>query len=192
MASSTFSLEYAAKNTPWYDGKGNLSGDESVEYMAQSKMYTVQFLDAKGKVISTQIILEGRDAKAPKDNPRKAADGKYYYVFKGWDTVYLDVQKDLTVKPIFEKKKMSTPTKPTTKPTTVPDETEAPYEPPVEEEPVVTEAPETAPPTTAAPTTAPPTTAAPATTLPPATTVAATEEVTESPVTEIPETQTTP
>ncbi|MBQ2825030.1 MAG: class B sortase [Clostridia bacterium] len=192
VASSSFSLEYAAKNTPWYDGKGNLQGEEAVEYMAQSKMYTVQFLDAKGKVISTQIILEGRDAKAPKEDPRKASDGKYYYVFKGWDTVYLDVQKDLTVKPIFEKKKMSTPTKPTTKPTTVPDETEAPYEPPVEEEPVVTEAPETAPPTTAAPTTAPPTTAAPVTTLPPATTVAATEEATETPVTEISETQTTP
>lgn len=192
VASSSFSLEHAAKNTPWYDGKGNLQGEEAVEYMAQSKMYTVQFLDAKGKVISTQIILEGRDAKAPKEDPRKASDGKYYYVFKGWDTVYLDVQKDLTVKPIFEKKKMSTPTKPTTKPTTVPDETEAPYEPPVEEEPVVTEAPETAPPVTEAPTTAPPTTAAPVTTLPPATTVAATEEVTESPVTEISETQTTP
>lgn len=187
VASSTFSLEYAAKNTPWYDGKGKLEGKEDVEYMAQSKMYTVQFLDANNKAISTQIILEGRDAKAPKDNPRKAAEGKYYFVFKGWDTVYLDVKKDLVVKPIFEKKKMPTETKPTTKPTT-----QAPTEAPAEtvapevDVPIVTEAPETTPPTTAAPpVTAPVTTVAPVTTAPPVNTEApATEEVTEAPATE--------
>lgn len=192
VASSTFSLEYAADNTPWYDGKGKLEGKEDVEYMAQSKMYTVQFLDANDKAISTQIILEGRDAKAPKEDPRKASDGKYYYVFKGWDTVYLDVQKDLTIKPVFEKKKMTVETKPTTKPTTAPPETE----PPTEEEPVVTEAPETTPateaPTTAAPavTTAPVTTAAPATTAAPVT-----EEPTQAPteaVTDTAETTSTP
>lgn len=182
-ASSSFWIEYKAGNTPWYDGEGKLEGDETVEYMAQSKMYTVQFLDANGKAISTQIILEGRDAKAPKENPRKASDGKYYYVFKGWDTVYLDVTKNLTVKPIFTKKEIN-PTKPTTKPTTAP-ETEAPYVPPVEDVPVVTEAPETLAPTTAAPATQPPTTALPTeapTTIPP---VSATEAPETQPTTEV-------
>lgn len=179
IASSSFSEEHKAGNTPWYDGKGKLKGDETVEYMTQSEMYTVKFLDANGKTISTQIILEGRDAKAPKNDPRKAADGKYYYVFKGWDTVYTNVKKDLTVKPIFTKKKMPTETKPTTEPTTLaPVETNAP---PVENEPIVTEAFETIPPTTKAPETVPPTTL-PATTATP--TEATITEPTEAPVIE--------
>ena len=157
-ASSSFWIEYKAGNTPWYDGEGKLEGDETVEYMAQSKMFTVQFLDAKGKAFATQIVLEGRDAKAPKEPPRKASDGKYYYVFKGWDTDFTNVTKDLMVKPVFTQKKLQVATKPTTKPTTVPPETEAPYEPPVDDEPVVTEAPETQPPQTQAPSTQPPTT----------------------------------
>ena len=177
-ASSSFWIEYKAGNTPWYDGEGKLEGDETVEYMAQSKMFTVQFLDAKGKAFATQIVLEGRDAKAPKEPPRKASDGKYYYVFKGWDTDFTNVTKDLMVKPVFTQKKLQVATKPTTKPTTVPPETEAPYEPPVDDEPIVTEAPETQPPQTQAPSTQPPTTvpateateapttAAPATTVP--------------------------
>ena len=178
-ASSSFWIEYKAGNTSWYDGDGKLEGDETVEYMAQSKMFTVQFLDAKGKAFSTQIILEGRDAKAPKDNPRKASDGKYYYVFKGWDTDYTNVTKDLTVKPVFTKKKLQVDTKPTTKPTTILPETEAPYVPPVEEEPIVTEAPETLPPATQAPQTQAPTTAPPV-------------EVTEAPTTLAPVVTTTP
>ncbi len=178
-ASSSFHIEYKANNTPWYDGEGKLEGDETVQYMAQSEMYTVQFLDAKGKAISTQIILEGRDAKAPKENPRKASDGTYYYVFKGWDSVYVNVTKDLTVKPIFEKKKIQKATQPTTKPTTVAPETEAPYVPPVEDEPIVTEAPETNPPVTQPPQTQPPVTQAP--TVP-----------TEAPATLPPETQSPP
>ncbi|MDO4419211.1 MAG: sortase [Ruminococcus sp.] len=182
-ASSSFSAEYKANNTPWYDGKGNLEGDETVLYMSQSEMYTVKFLDANGKTISTQIILEGRDAKAPKENPRKAADGKYYYVFKGWDSVYTNVTKDLTVKPIFTKKKMPTETKPTTEATTA-KPTEAPTPIPDTPTPVVTEAPETKPPKTEAPTTVPPTTVPP---------TEATEIITTAPVTvatEAPETMT--
>ncbi len=163
-ADSSFSAEYKAGNTPWYDGKGKLKGDETVEYMSQSDMYTVKFLDAKGKVISTQIILKGRGAKAPKDNPRKAAEGRYYYVFKGWDTDYTNVTKNLTVKPVFTKKKMPTPTKPTTEPTTK--ATEAPEQIPDTPDPVVTEKP-----TTEAPVTVPPTKATEAATTLPATTV---------------------
>ncbi len=172
-ASSSFSVEYAEGNTPWYDGKGKLEGDETVEYMTQSKMYTVKFLGSDGKPVSTQLVLEGRDAKAPKEKPRKAADGKYYYVFKGWDSVYTDVTENLTVKPIFEKKRIPVETKPTTQPTEA--ETEPPYIPPETEAPVYTEALPTQPPTEAPPVTKPPKTQ------PPATTEA---EITEAPVAE--------
>lgn len=156
-ASSTFRTEYEAGNTPWYDGDGKVKGDETVIYMKQSEMYTVEFLDAKGKAISTQIIIKGKDAKAPKENPRKAAEGRYYFVFKGWDTDFTNVTKDLIVKPVFTKKKMPVETKPTTEPTTT-KPTEAPEVIPDPEPPVVTEAPETKPPKTEAPTTLAPTT----------------------------------
>ena len=187
IASSSFSQELSDKNITWYDGKGNLEGDEEVRYMTQSKMYTVKFLGADGKPVSTQIIIEGKDAKAPKENPRKAADGKYYYVFKGWDSVYTNVTKDLTVKPIFEKKKMPTATtEPTTEPTTAA-QTEAPPEQEVTdapETPVTPEETETQPPVTEAPTTQAPTTLAP--------TKAPTEPPTEAPLpeTEAPITET--
>ena len=153
IASSTFAFEYAEGNTPWYDGKGKLEGNEDITYFKQSRTFKVQFMDGNGKVISTQIIKEGRDAKAPKDAPRKTADGTYYYVFKGWDSKYTNVTKDIVVKPIFDKKLMPNATKPTTKPTTTPTEPDVPEvietEPPV----IITEAPETLPPETQAPAT---------------------------------------
>ena len=147
--------------------------------MTQSKMYTVKFLGADGKPVSTQIIIEGKDAKAPKENPRKAADGTYYYVFKGWDSVYTNVTKDITVKPIFEKKKMPTATtETTTEPTTAPlTEASPETEVTVTDAPETTQAPTTLPPQTQPPTTAKPT-EAPAT-LPP---TEATEITTEAPV----------
>ena len=187
IASSSFSQELNDKNITWYDGKGNLEGDEEVRYMTQSKMYTVKFLGADGKPISTQIIIEGKDAKAPKENPRKAADGKHYYVFKGWDSVYTNVTKDLTVKPIFEKKKMPTATtEPTTEPTTAA-KTEAPPEPEQEitDAPEIPEEPEIQPPATQAPPTQAPETLAP--------TQAPTEPPTEAPLpeTEAPAPETT-
>lgn len=196
IASSSFSEEYAADNVPWYDGKGNLEGDEEVRYMTQSKMYTVKFLGADGKAISTQIIIEGKDAKAPKENPRKAADGTHYYVFKGWDTAYTNVTKDLTIKPVFTKKKMPTVTETTTEVTTAPT-TQAPPEvqetdaPEVEVTPETTQAPQTEAPTTKPPQTQAPTTAKP--TEPPQTeaptTAAPQSEPTEAPQTEAPATE---
>lgn len=161
MASSTFRTEYQADNTPWYDGDGKVEGNETVIYMKQSEMYTVEFLDAKGKSMSTQIIIKGKDAKAPKDNPRKASDGTYYYVFKGWDTDFTNVTKDLSIKPVFTKKKIVKETEATTTEPTTAKPTEAPAVTPETEPPVVTEAPETTIPATQAPATEPPTTQAP-------------------------------
>ncbi len=193
IASSSFSQELADKNISWYDGKGKLEGDEEVRYMTQSKMYTVKFLGANGKPISTQIILEGKDAKAPKEDPRKAADGKYYYVFKGWDSVYTNVTKDLTVKPIFEKKKMPTATTETTTEPATSAQTEAPPQPEQEvtDAPEVTEAPVTQPPQTEPPTTQKPTEAPtePPTEAPVATTEAPAADITAADATEAPATE---
>ncbi len=155
---SSFGQEYEEGNIKWYDGSGKLEGDESLEYLPQSEMYTVKFLDGSGKVISKQQVLKGKDATPPKEAPRKASDGTYYYTFKSWDQSYKKVTKNLTIKPIFNKHLMEipettareteppepqvqppvtpvtpapTPTNPPTKPPTQPP-TQAPTTPPTE------------------------------------------------------------
>ncbi len=106
---SSFGAEYDAGNIKWYDGKEKPQGDESLEYMEQAEMYTVKFVDAKGKTISSQQVLKGKDATAPTgEAPRKAADGTYYYTFKGWSASFKNVTKNLTIKPVFNKHKMPT------------------------------------------------------------------------------------
>ena len=161
---SSFLSEYKAGNIKWYDGKKAPEGNENLEFMEQAEMYTVTFVDAKGKKISAQQVLKGKDATAPTgDAPRKAADKTYYYKFKGWSPSFKNVTKDLTIKPVFTKH-----LRPTTPPVTqekdntpVPKPTQAPV--------VVTKPPTQAP--TQAPTQTP--TQAPATQAPvPETTMA--------------------
>ncbi len=104
---TTFSEALSSGEVKWYDGKGNLEGDETLEYLPVSDSYTVKFLDAKGNEISTQIIIKGKDAEPPEENPRKAASDGYYYVFKKWDQSYKNVTKDLTISPVFTKHKLN-------------------------------------------------------------------------------------
>ena len=104
---TTFSEELEAGNIDWYDGKGDLKGDETLEYLEMSEEYIVKFVDAEGKVISTQHIIKGKDAEAPEDTPRKAASDGYYYVFKKWDKNFKNVTKDMTVSPVFTKHKLN-------------------------------------------------------------------------------------
>lgn len=106
---STFGQEFDAGNIKWYDKKERPEGDESLEYMPQSEMFTVKFLDGNGKVISKQQVLKDRDATPPKEAPRKTSDGTYYYTFKKWDTSYKKVTKDLVIKPLFDKHLMEIP-----------------------------------------------------------------------------------
>ncbi|MBQ2944567.1 MAG: class B sortase [Ruminococcus sp.] len=148
---SSFSQEFDAGNIKWYDKKERPEGDESLEYMPQSEMFTVKFLDGNGNVLSKQQVLKGKDAKPPKEAPRKTADGTYYYTFKKWDTNYKNVTKDLVIKPIFDKHLMDTPE--TTARETDPPEIE--YNPPVYEPEPTPTTPPTKPPTE--PPTEPPT-----------------------------------
>lgn len=140
---SSFLTEYDAKNIKWYDGKDRPEGDESLEYMEQAEMYTVKFVDAKGKTIASQQVLKGKDATAPTgEAPRKAADSTYYYTFKGWSPSFKNVTKDLTIKPVFDKH-----TRPTeaTRATDPPENTQAPAPAPKPTQAPVTQAPTKAP-----------------------------------------------
>lgn len=157
---TAFSSEYAKGNIKWYDGDGKLEGDESLNYMEKADMYTVKFVDANGKTIGQpQKVLKGEDATAPTgEAPRKAADGTYYYTFKGWSPSFKNVTKNLTVKPVFNKHRMPK-VETTTRPTDPPEkETQAPVtqKPTQAPTPTTTKAPVTNPPTTTAKVTDPP------------------------------------
>lgn len=65
--------------------------------------YTVIFVDYDDSVIDTQVVIEGAAASAPSD-PVREGDEKYHYVFTGWDTPFIEVTEDLTVKAQYEQK----------------------------------------------------------------------------------------
>lgn len=64
---------------------------------APKATYTVQFVDDEGKVIDTQQVLEGENAKAPE------APAKEGYEFIGWDTGLNNVRDNLTVTATYKK-----------------------------------------------------------------------------------------
>jgi len=98
------SFEAELKNLTWYDGNGKLKGDGTLEFMEQKEMFTVKFYDAYGKVIRTEKVLKGEDAVGiVGQTPIKESDDTYHYRFIGWDTKYTNVQKDLHVKPKYDR-----------------------------------------------------------------------------------------
>jgi sortase B len=76
------------------------------------KYYTVKFLDANGKVISTQRVKENSSAKAP-TSPKKSSDKNYKYTFVKWNKSYKKVRSNLVIKPVYKSTKIAT-TNPTT------------------------------------------------------------------------------
>ncbi|MBQ9742258.1 MAG: sortase [Ruminococcus sp.] len=138
--SSSFSKELEANNITWYDGAGNLDGDEAVEFLEPDKIFTVKFVDANGKTLAIQEVLEGEDATDPdikEDRLRKKAEGGYYFEFTGWDKSFKNVTKNLTIRPKYNKIKMtSPPTEATTERVTEPEETTT------NNTPIVTDPPE--------------------------------------------------
>lgn len=103
--STTFASEYAAGNITWYDGSGKLNGNGELEFMEESEMFTVTFVDANGEKIAMQYVLKGEDATAPTSpTPVKEQDDTYYYVFKKWSASFKNVTKNLTIKPVYDKR----------------------------------------------------------------------------------------
>ncbi len=63
-------------------------------------MFTVEFCDYDGTVISTQRVEEGTDAIAPAD-PTRPATAQFTYTFSGWDTDFTNVTKNTTVNALY-------------------------------------------------------------------------------------------
>ena len=58
--------------------------------------YTVTFVDYDGTVLSTQQIVQGKNAKSP-EYPERESNIQYTYIFSGWDKEYTDIRSDLTI-----------------------------------------------------------------------------------------------
>ena len=141
---SSFVKEF--DNIKWYDGNAKPVGDDKLEFLPQSEMFTVKFYNAYGKVIRTEKVLKGEDAVgiigAP---PVKKSDGKYNYRFIGWDKSYENVTKDLEIRPVYDRSLIPGTDSDTPKPT------QAPATKPTDStvtQPTSTQAPSTSAPTT--------------------------------------------
>lgn len=121
-----FCKAYEAKQIKWYDGtydfkqqKVSVSGATTAAPSTAKSTdgddtdaptttdlvitHTVKFINYDGSEISTQQVLDGQAAKAPKD-PTKPSDDYYDYIFKGWQLDFSCVEADMIIAPNFEPK----------------------------------------------------------------------------------------
>lgn len=98
---TTFKTELEKGNLDWYDGKGNLEGNEWLVLTSGNKSYTVTFVNYDGSIISTQTVYKGHSAVAPED-PVKPDSNGYTYKFVGWQFDYTNIDCNMINAPIFE------------------------------------------------------------------------------------------
>jgi uncharacterized repeat protein (TIGR02543 family) len=75
----------------WNANFSNITGDLTVTAQYGINIYTVEFKDWDGTVLSTQKIEHGTSASAPETPTRES------YTFKGWDTNFSIITDNLTV-----------------------------------------------------------------------------------------------
>lgn len=120
----TFKKADAKGLISWYDGKGNLEGDETltatvaanpteatdedgkkVKPTAPTTYYQVKFLNYDGSEYHTVNVAEGKSVKIPKGTPGLPHDEYYNYTFTGWDTQGLNLNSvgcNMTIVPKFK------------------------------------------------------------------------------------------
>lgn len=110
----------------WYDGKGNLKGDETLTGTvianptespgdkgnsnnrpnnATYTFYTVNFLNYDGSIFYSTTVKEGDPVPYPDSNPTIPDDDYYTYNFKGWQTEGFDLDHcyyGMDIAPDFE------------------------------------------------------------------------------------------
>lgn len=99
-ALTTFRTEYEKGTLDWYDGKGNLKGNEWLPTASGNPTLTVSFTDCDGNIISTQQVSYGKSATPPPD-PQKPDDKYYIYEFKGWQLDYTNVTRNMIIAPSY-------------------------------------------------------------------------------------------
>ena len=97
---TTFRTEYDKGTLTWYDGEGNLTGNEWLPTVSGRPTLTVSFTDCNGNIISTQQVAYGKNATPPPD-PQKPDDKYYIYEFKGWQLDYTNVTRNMIIAPSY-------------------------------------------------------------------------------------------
>ena len=69
----------------------------------EPEYYTVTWKDTDGKVIRVDTVPAGESVIPPDYVPKKDADSKYEYIFKGWDHDLDNITGDVVMKPQFRK-----------------------------------------------------------------------------------------
>ena len=122
----TFKTAYQKGLINWYDGKGNLKGDETltatvaanpteppVNSNSRSRssvpdvvtFYTVNYLNYDGSVYESFSVREGDPVPYPDNNPTMPGDEYFDYVFQGWQTDGFDMDSckyGMDIAPNFE------------------------------------------------------------------------------------------
>ncbi len=98
---TTFKTEMQNGKIDWYDGKGELEGNEWLVMTTGNSVYTVTFINYDGSIISTQSVAKGHAAVAPPD-PVKPDSNGYTYEFVKWCYEFDNVTCNMTIAPVFE------------------------------------------------------------------------------------------
>lgn len=82
----------------WKGDYNNITKDTIVyaTYIKQGLYHTVTFCDEEGNIISSERVHTGANAVGPEVVPKR--DG---FVFSGWDKSVMNVNRDITVLPVF-------------------------------------------------------------------------------------------
>ena len=114
----------------WYDGKGDLEGDETLTATVAANpteepsdtsgkkktkatepemitFYTVTFMNYDGSTFETKSVKEGDSISLPSSKPTMPEDEYYTYEFTGWQTDGFDLENvkySMSIAPIFEAK----------------------------------------------------------------------------------------
>lgn len=107
---TTFKTELKDGKINWYDGKGNLKGEETlsgsidttpVKNKDNKVVYSVEFINYDGSTLKKQQVEEGKAADAP-PTPTKPADNSFTYKFSGWQLDFSKVTSNMVIAPNFE------------------------------------------------------------------------------------------
>lgn len=112
---SSFKKAYKKGEISWYDGKGNLKGDETLtgtvaanpteppseksndgnttESSAQSTtFYTVNYRDYDGEIFESFSVREGDKVPYPESTPTRPSDENWVFTFDHWQTEDFDME----------------------------------------------------------------------------------------------------
>ena len=98
-ADETYTYVFAGWDKEVTSVKGNV--DYTAVFTDEYNSYLIRFLDEDGTVILSGAYHYGEDVAVP-ENPTKAADEKYTYVFAGWDKEVTSVTESVDYTAVYE------------------------------------------------------------------------------------------